>query len=772
MRIKILLMAVVLAGLLFSLSASAEIITPACGEVALRQLNFGTTTSFDKFDPSLGNLNTVTLDTQACAQGSRILTNLDQNPLGVDYTVILTATLTANIPGIGPQVYPISVTEDFHLGPGESHTITIGPKCLPKLFVLTDPAQLALYIGAGQQVQVPVNTVSGINVNGSTEWSSSGSTFMSYEICPEYEYQPPMCINGTKINDCTGEGIPGWEICLTMTDSPEVCTTTDANGDYSFCGLMPGDYQVCEETRDGWTPMDATCRDVTLDEVSEESVDFHNEPLFCISGIKTDSCTGLGIAGWTITLTKPDQTTLTTTTDASGNYEFCDLPDGIYTVTEETKAGYTPVGDTTQSVTLECANVTNVDFENTQVHCISGTKTDSCTGLGIAGWTITLTKPDQTTLTTTTDASGNYEFCDLPDGIYTVTEETKAGYTPVGDTTQSVTLECANVTNVDFENTPVHCISGTKTDSCTGLGIAGWTITLTKPDQTTLTTTTDASGNYEFCDLPDGIYTVTEETKAGYTPVGDTTQSVTLECADADGVDFENTPAHCISGTKIDDSTGLGIAGWTIALTKPDQTTLTTTTDASGNYEFCDLPDGTYTVTEVMQSGWSAVGATTQSVTLECADVDGVDFLNIPQTECETAWAKIEPSTCFPGTGNWGWYTKIPAGTMPYADDGDIWAGAAKCDTSKGTLVGTADVTLTANEFHVTSDLLDSCEAKDLHVWVGYVPPSGPVGKYPYKTADVKFKTPLDTSKNIYIAVHYGDMCCSKCFYEGTCMTG
>ncbi len=452
MRIKILLMAVVLAGLLFSLSVSAEVITPACGEVALRQLNFGTTTSFDKFDPSLGNLNTVTLDTQACAQGSRTLTNEDQNPLGVDYTVILTATLTANIPGIGPQVYPISVTDDFHLGPGESHTTVIGPECLPELFVLTDPAQLALYTGAGQQVQVPVNTVSGINVNGSTEWSSTGSTFMSYEICPEYEYQPPMCINGTKINDCTGEGIPGWEICLTTTDSPEVCTTTDANGDYSFCGLMPGDYQVCEETRDGWTPMDAICRDVTLDEVSEEGVDFTNAPVHCISGTKTDSCTGLGIAGWTITLTKPDQTTLTTTTDASGNYEFCDLPDGIYTVTEETKAGYTPVGDTTQSVTLACEDVDGVDFENSPVHCISGTKIDDSTGLGIAGWTITLTKPDQTTLTATTDASGNYEFCDLSSGTYTVCEVLKSGWTAVGPTCIDVELDCENSVDNDFRN--------------------------------------------------------------------------------------------------------------------------------------------------------------------------------------------------------------------------------------------------------------------------------------------------------------------------------
>jgi hypothetical protein len=170
---------------------------------------------------------------------------------------------------------------------------------------------------------------------------------------------------------------------------------------------------------------------------------------------------------------------------------------------------------------------------------------------------------------------------------------------------------------------------------------------------------------------------------------------------------------------------------------------------------------------------------TAMTYTVTCTDANGCPctgsgYWTVEPCEqvCETAWAKIEPSTCFPGTGNWGWYTKIPgsiSGSLPYNAEGEIWAGAAKCDTSKGTLVGYADVTLTKTEFHVTTDLLDSCTAEDLHVWVDYKPPSGPVGRYPYKTADVKFKQPLDPKKDIYIAVHWGDMCCDECFYEGKC---
>ena len=47
-------MAVVLAGLLFSMSASAAIINPPCGEVPIQQLTYTTTTQIDKFDATLG----------------------------------------------------------------------------------------------------------------------------------------------------------------------------------------------------------------------------------------------------------------------------------------------------------------------------------------------------------------------------------------------------------------------------------------------------------------------------------------------------------------------------------------------------------------------------------------------------------------------------------------------------------------------------------------------------------------------------------------------
>jgi hypothetical protein len=60
----------------------------------------------------------------------------------------------------------------------------------------------------------------------------------------------------------------------------------------------------------------------------------------------------------------------------------------------------------------------------------------------------------------------------------------------------------------------------------------------------------------------------------------------------------------------------------------------------------------------------------------------------------ETAYAKGNIADCFmPTFANWGWTNPIMPGTYQM----DLWAGAAQCDTSKGTLVGTVTVVYGAN---------------------------------------------------------------------------
>jgi fibro-slime domain-containing protein len=86
------------------------------------------------------------------------------------------------------------------------------------------------------------------------------------------------CIEGDKINNDTGLGIPGWTISLQNATGMEMATTTNSTGGYRFCDLLPGDYTVCELIQAGWTNVSPTCIDVTIVAANITDIDFLNMP--------------------------------------------------------------------------------------------------------------------------------------------------------------------------------------------------------------------------------------------------------------------------------------------------------------------------------------------------------------------------------------------------------------------------------------------------------------------------------------------------------------
>ena len=180
---------------------------------------------------------------------------------------------------------------------------------------------------------------------------------------------------------------------------------------------------------------------------------------------------------------------------------------------------------------------------------------------GIAGVTVTLTKPDGTTESVVTDAEGKYNFTGLENGEYTVKFTAPEGYTAtkvnVGDQAldsngleTKVVIDNADNYTIDsgfykpvVEPTPVPATYtiGDKVwedsnkdgvQNSNEKGISGVTVTLTKPDGSTETTVTDDNGMYHFTGLPNGEYTVTFETPKGYEP---TKVNVGDKALDSDG---------------------------------------------------------------------------------------------------------------------------------------------------------------------------------------------------------------------------------------------
>lgn len=541
-------------------------------------------------------------------------------------------------------------------------------------------------------------------------------------------------------------GIPGVTITIdgagpdgvfgTGDDLPPVTLTTDANGDYSYGGAITGqNYRITETQPTGLADgQENTSNSITvsnLPSAGSSDNDF-GELAASISGnVWLDANNnGVrdagedGIAGVSVSLPAGTVDALgnplaTAVTDANGDYRFGDLLAGNYTVTEQAaqpvvggvttlngttlagNIGGTPTGTATPVATVPSevsgivlpagqASVQN-NFGETLGVSVSGrvffdaNNDGAQLGVGetgIPGVTIDLTGTDDTgasvSLSTTTDANGDFSFESLRPGTYTVTEPTQptgtsngqtvagnVGGTPSGTATpittvpsviSAIDLTTPGIASVDnlFGEIPLNSsITGrvwTDVDNDGVIdpseqGIGSVVIRLTGTDLAGNTisreTTTQPDGNYAFTELPPGSYTITEPeqptgTLNGITVAGTgggtvtppaTTPSVISNVTlgvgeEASGNDFGEIPVGSIAGrvyndannNGVIDSNEPGITNVEIVLTGTNDlgeaVTTTVTTDSEGRYRFEGLRPGTYTVTEPTQPPHTLNGIT------------------------------------------------------------------------------------------------------------------------------------------------------------------
>jgi hypothetical protein len=241
---------------------------------------------------------------------------------------------------------------------------------------------------------------------------------------------------------------------------------------------------------------------------------------------------------------------------------------------------------------------------------------------GLSNWTIQLSPGGMTALT---DQFGFYTFPNVAPGIYTVSEVSGgSGWTqtfPLSGTYNITVNPNQVVSNINFGNkrdsVGTICVvkfndrNGNGVQNSGEEGLADWLFSLTGTYAVT-GAITDSTGQYCLV-LPVGTYTVSESPQSGWTPTTPTSQIVTLGSGQTRTVVFGNWQGDSLGGLcgmKFNDLNGNGvrdagepgISNWRINLT--GTATGTVLTDSLGRYCFSNLSPGTYTLAEVLKTGW------------------------------------------------------------------------------------------------------------------------------------------------------------------------
>ena len=528
-------------------------------------------------------------------------------------------------------------------------------------------------------------------------------------------------------------GLPGVTITIegagpdgifgTADDPAPVILTTDANGNYSYGGAVTGqDYRVTQTQPPGLASgQENTSNTITLGNLPMTGSSGNNfgELAASIAGnVWLDANNNgvrdpgeAGIAGVSVSLPAGTVDALgnpvsSVLTDANGNYRFDDLLAGSYTVTQQAAqpvvGGVTTLNGTTVAGTVAGAPSGTATPVATVPSAVSGitlpaggasignnfgeTLPVSASGrvffdanndgvqsgpgeTGIPGVTIELTGVDDTgasvSLSTTTDANGDFRFEGLRPGTYTLTQPTQPPGTSngqtiagsAGGTATPITTVPSAIATIDlttpgtqsidnlFGEIPLNSsISGRVWNDLDNngvidpgeTGIEGQVIRLTGTDLSgnpvTRDTVTGPDGSYSFTELPPGNYDIVQPdqptgtlngttvpgtgggTATAPTTTPSTITGVTLGVGQqASANNFGEIPVGNISGQVYYDNNNngqvdageAGIAGVTVVLTGTNDlgeaVNVTGTTDADGRYRFEDLRPGSYTVTQPVQ---------------------------------------------------------------------------------------------------------------------------------------------------------------------------
>jgi hypothetical protein len=410
------------------------------------QTNFNLQGLLEKFDPSLGTLQSIELQHSGSITSEIEVENFS-NISESDISGTVSGTMTLTAPGVNDVLNISGYAGAFHASTYDGVTDFAGASGESFGEQTADGSNTITLTGAGMDAYIGIGTA-----------------------------------NVSEAAVATSNATGGGNLDVRVRSTGASTITVTYHYKEADC-LAPGDYQIVQiqqpdgfldglESKEGVVltgTIGTDFIDVALNGVDLPNNNFGELMQTSLSGhvwhdANNDGVRDPGedpIPGTTITLDGPGGPQ-TTTTDAAGFYEFTNLTAGTYTVTETqptdyldgkdnagTKGGTVvndPAADQIQTITLAAGDISeNNDFGEIRPASIAGHVYFDANDNGIfepgeltiAGAKVTLTGfSDQgpVSLDMTTNAAGEYKFSDLRPGTYALTETQPTGYADGKDT--------------------------------------------------------------------------------------------------------------------------------------------------------------------------------------------------------------------------------------------------------------------------------------------------------------------------------------------------
>ena len=287
------------------------------------------------------------------------------------------------------------------------------------------------------------------------------SKILAFRVEDQRNCQDTFCISGVKYEDLNGNGVrdagelglAGVEIQVEGGGGPPLTAVTGPDGSYQICGLTSGGtYHVTESVPSGFKqtgPLDhrisrrlvarGLAYDIAVCDADFTGLDFGNQRLpNAVGGAKFEDLNANGVrdpgeppvAGVTISLfpgvsPNPTGVSVSTVTDANGNFLFTNVAPGPFFLVETPPAGFTPTipvaGFIPVNLTAGGSSLDNLfgNFRGVLTGAISGFKFLDANGngvrdageTGLAGVTINISGPPGfTTQSVVSGIDGSWSF--------------------------------------------------------------------------------------------------------------------------------------------------------------------------------------------------------------------------------------------------------------------------------------------------------------------------------------------------------------------------